>query len=87
MTEFDKFVNEQIVTSVDKWFVDQFNNAFGAYYAYFLQGQESIVITDVDPGHGWQLVTPRRISPAWTKQDAIYVIREACWKLPVLKPC
>ena len=84
--QFDNFVKNEIETQVNQWFVAQYQNPFNAFYAYYLPAQEKLLITSAEyPPQGWEIVSPQRISPGWTKERARTFIQELCFRLPILK--
>lgn len=76
-----------VETLVNGWFKAQCLQPFEAYYLYFKPSAgktpgELRILTE--PEDGFQLADPRRISTAWTTQQAVRFVRDAMRSLPIL---
>ena len=73
--------------SSEEWYKKQCRNEFGAYHLYFTPSTEtewgSLAIAENAP-EGYQLADPRRLSPAWTREQVKRHIRDILQRLPVL---
>ncbi len=77
-------MNRTIITD---WYRAQCREPYASYFLYFKPSAGKVpgeVCLATAPPDGFQLADPRRISPAWTMEQAQRFITEVSQRLPIL---
>ena len=85
LIEIEKLLWGWTEKAVNDWFDSQMKNPYSAYYLYYKEEAESIVIA-TDKPEGYTLGSSERISPAWTKDQAYMRVRNMLNRLPLFNP-
>lgn len=73
-----------------EWFDAHCRNTSAHYHLYYRPSNAQTpgqLIVDVEEPEGFQLADARRLSPAWTVENAQAFIRQAMSGLPILPVC
>ena len=74
------WLKEQLTEQIDLWFVEQCANPFDRFYCYCRPGQ---LLISKDSLEDYHLVSPQRVSPSLTKEQAF----NSLWALLQSAPC
>jgi len=84
MDEWEEYRNKWLDKTVELWWDNQMKDIYAMQHLYYRKFGGGITVSDKDPGEGWILASPQRLSPAWERSRCKHFIHDTLCSLPVL---
>lgn len=80
----EKDARDQIPQQVDRWFREQSLEPYAHFYLFIKPAPDAELVIAQEAPDGFELADSQRISPAWTRDEALDRINKWARRLPVL---